>query len=222
MTAYPAPAIYIQLKNRVTVPKGKDVLLRDVAYLITDPEWREPLYSLLVLDPVQSDGNLILIDLLTVIPKIHELVPGADIQPIGEGRTLVQIEGPAEARKPSIALFVLVWLLLFFGSALTIMNFHADVSMLEVQVRIVEMLTGRRDEHPYVFQIAYSLGIGFGMVIFFNHLFKKKWNEEPTPLEVEMFLYQKNIDHYVVNEEYSKMKNHGDEPSRHPERGKRS
>lgn len=163
---HPAPAIYIQLKNRVTVPKGKDVMLRDVAFLITEPEWREPLYSLLLLQPEQSDGNLILIDLLTVIPRIHELLPHAEIQPIGEGRTIVQIEGPATANKPSIALFVLVWLLLFFGSALTIMNFHADVSMQEVQIRIVEMLTGRRDEHPYVFQIAYSLGIGLGMVIF--------------------------------------------------------
>lgn len=210
---HPAPAIYIQLKNRVTVPKGKGVMLRDVAFLITEPEWREPLYSLLLLQPEQSDGNLILIDLLTVIPRIHELLPHADIQPIGEGRTIVQIEGPATANKPSLALFVLVWLLLFFGSALTIMNFHADVSMQEVQIRIVEMLTGRRDEHPYVFQIAYSLGIGLGMVIFFNHLFKKKWNEEPTPLEVEMFLYQKNIDHYVVNEEYSKMKRRGDDTS---------
>ncbi|AIQ59608.1 stage V sporulation protein AA [Paenibacillus borealis] len=214
---HPAPAIYIQLKNRVTVPKGKGVLLRDVAFLITEPEWREPLYSLLLVQPKQSDGNLILIDLLTVIPRIHTLLPHADIQPIGEGRTIVQIEGPATANKPSIALFVLVWLLLFFGSALTIMNFHADVSMQEVQIRIVEMLTGHRDEHPYVFQIAYSLGIGLGMVIFFNHLFKKKWNEEPTPLEVEMFLYQKNIDHYVVNEEYSKMKRRGDDVSRRGE-----
>ncbi|NQX44880.1 stage V sporulation protein AA [Paenibacillus tritici] len=205
-----APVIYIQLKNRVTVPKGHGVMLRDVAYLITEPEWREPLYSLLLIQPQQSDGNLILIDLMTVIPRIHELFPHAEIQPIGEGRTIVQIEGPATASKPSLALFVLVWLLLFFGSALTIMNFHADVSMQEVQIRIVEMLTGRRDEHPYVFQIAYSLGIGFGMVIFFNHLFKKKWNEEPTPLEVEMFLYQKNIDQYVVNEEYRKTQRRGD------------
>lgn len=210
-TDSPAPAVYIQLKNRVTVPKGKGVLLRDVAYLITEPHWREPLYSLLVLQPQEGDGNLILIDLLTVIPRIQDVYPDAEIQPIGEGRTIVQIEGPATAAKPSIALFVLVWLLLFFGSALTIMNFHADVSMLEVQIRIVEMLTGRRDEHPYLFQIAYSLGIGFGMVIFFNHLFKKKWNEEPTPLEVEMFLYQKNIDQYVINEEYRKMKRRSDE-----------
>ncbi|WP_150270937.1 stage V sporulation protein AA [Paenibacillus tepidiphilus] len=205
MTASKAPVIYIQFKNRVAVPKGKTVLLRDVAYLIADDAWRERLYSIPVQTPETSDGNLLLIDLLTVIPRIHGLVPDAEIQPIGEGRTIVQIVGPAEGKKPSIALFVLVWLLLFFGSALTIMNFHADVSMQEVHVRIVEMLTGRRDEHPYLFQVAYSAGIGFGMVIFFNHLFKKKWNEEPTPLEVEMFLYQKNIDHYVVHEEYSKL-----------------
>lgn len=218
MKGHSAPAIYIQLKNRVTVPQGKGVTLRDVAFLITDPEWKEPLYSILLLQPEQSDGNLILIDLLMVIPRIQELLPTADIEPIGEGKTIVQIESPVEARKPSMALFMLVWLLLFFGSALTIMNFHADVSMQEVQIRIVEMLTGHRDEHPYAFQVAYSLGIGFGMVIFFNHLFKKKWNEEPTPLEVEMYLYQKNIDHYVVNEEYRKMKNRQEvSQAEHPE-----
>lgn len=214
MKQHSAPAIYIQLKNRVTVSKGKDVTLGDIAFLIAEPELKASLEAIVLKRPKQSDGNLILIDLLMVIPLIHELLPDAVIEPIGEGRTIVQIEGPIEARKPSIALFVLVWLLLFFGSALTIMNFHADVNMQEVQIRIVEMITGHRDEHPYVFQIAYSFGIGFGMVIFFNHLFKKKWNEEPTPLEVEMYLYQKNIDHYVINEEYSKMKRHGEHPEK--------
>ncbi|WP_339287440.1 stage V sporulation protein AA [Paenibacillus sp. FSL E2-0201] len=206
MKQHSAPAIYIQLKNRVTVPKGKGVTLGDIAFLIAEPELKESLESILLMKPEQSDGNLILIDLLMVIPRIYELVPEADIEPIGEGRTIVQIESPVERRKPSIAMFVLVWLLLFFGSALTIMNFHADVNMQEVQIRIVEMITGHRDENPVVFQIAYSVGIGFGMVIFFNHLFKKKWNEEPTPLEVEMYLYQKNIDQYVINEEYGKMR----------------
>jgi stage V sporulation protein AA len=43
------------------------------------------------------------------------------------------------------------------------------------------------------------------MIVFFNHLFKKNWNEEPTPLEVEMYLYQENVDQYVVAEEYEKM-----------------
>ncbi|MNO41211.1 Stage V sporulation protein AA [compost metagenome] len=220
MKQHSAPAIYIQLKNRVTVPKGKGVTLGDIAFLIAEPELKESLESILLMKPEQSDGNLILIDLLMVIPRIHELLPEADIEPIGEGRTIVQIEGPVERRKPSVAMFVLVWLLLFFGSALTIMNFHADVNMQEVQIRIVEMITGQRDEHPIVFQIAYSVGIGFGMVIFFNHLFKKKWNEEPTPLEVEMYLYQKNIDQYVINEEYRKMRRRGENQPENAEDGR--
>jgi stage V sporulation protein AA len=210
MKSHSAPTIYIQLRNRLTIPKGKDVTLRDVAFLIVEPEWKELLYSIVLVQPEKRDGNLILVDMLHIIPLIHQVLPAANIEPIGEGRTIVQIDEHKGARKPSISLFVLVWLLLFFGSALTIMNFHADVNMQEVQIRTVEMLTGRRDEHPYVFQVAYSLGIGFGMVIFFNHLFKKKWNEEPTPLEVEMFLYQKNIDHYVIHEEFSKMKHRED------------
>ncbi|MEK5585819.1 stage V sporulation protein AA [Paenibacillus sp. FSL P2-0536] len=217
MKQHSAPTIYIQLKNRVMVPKGKGVTLGDIAFLIAEPELKESLETILLMKPEQSDGNLILIDLLMVIPRIYELLPNADIEPIGEGRTIVQIESQVERRKPSVAMFVLVWLLLFFGSALTIMNFHADVNMLEVQIRIVEMLTGHRDEHPYIFQIAYSLGIGFGMVIFFNHLFKKKWNEEPTPLEVEMYLYQKNIDQYVINEEYSKMRRRSENQSENTE-----
>lgn len=199
-----APPIYVQLKTRASVSKGRAITLNDVAFVIADRE-RDPVLKQMVLyEPKERDGNLILIDMMTVIPCIRTVYPDAEIEPIGEGRTIVQIMGATERKAPRQSLFVVVWLLLFFGSALTIMNFHADVGMQEVQIRLIELLTGRRDEHPYLFQTAYSLGIGFGMVVFFNHLFKKKWNEEPTPLEVEMFLYQKSIDHYVISEEYRK------------------
>ena len=144
-----------------------------------------------------------MIDMMLVISVIRERFPGLRVEFIGEPQVLVEMV--KKEKKPSLILFCFVWLLLFFGAALTIMNFHADVSMPEVQVRIVEMLTGERDEHPYLFQAAYSVGIGLGMIVFFNHLFKKKWNEEPTPLEVEMFLYQENLNQYVIAEEYKKM-----------------
>lgn len=85
----------------------------------------------------------------------------------------MQIESQVERRKPSVAMFVLVWLLLFFGSALTIMNFHADVNMLEVQIRIVEMLTGHRDEHPIYFRllILWASGLGWS---FFSTIYLKR------------------------------------------------
>ncbi len=45
------------------------------------------------------------------------------------------------------------------------------------------------------------------MILFFNHVFKKRINEEPSPLEVEMFNYQQNIDHYmIINESEESIK----------------
>lgn len=204
MKVSPTPTVYLQLRSRIRLPIDQTVKLGDVAFIICDPEWEKPLRSLALAHPKDRDGNRLLMDLIQIIPKIREMIPNVQIEPMGNHHTLVELVGPSA--KPSWFWFPLVWLLLFFGSALTIMNFHADVNMLEVHIRIVEMVTGHRDENPYLFQIAYSLGIGFGMTVFFNHIFKKKWNEEPTPLEVEMYLYQENLDQFVVAEEYRKMK----------------
>ncbi|SLJ91658.1 MULTISPECIES: stage V sporulation protein AA [unclassified Paenibacillus] len=204
MSLTPTPTVYVRLRSRIRIQRGRSVKLGDVAHLLTSPEEQEGrLLELELLRPGPEDGNLILIDILQIIPEIRRALPDVTVELIGSGHTLVEVV--VGSGKPSKSLFILVWLLLFFGSALTIMNFHADVNMQEVQIRIVEMITGRRDEHPYLFQVAYSLGIGFGMAVFFNHLFKKKWNEEPTPLEVEMFLYQQNVDKYVVIEETERM-----------------
>ncbi|MBO2945077.1 stage V sporulation protein AA [Paenibacillus sp. F411] len=206
MNRNPAPTIFVQLRSRISLPRSQPIMLGQVAFLICDREWEEPLRNLVIAVPKEKEGNRLLLDLIQIIPKILMLIPGARIEPMGHNHTLIELTG--REAKPSWIWFPLVWLLLFFGSALTIMNFHADVNMLEVQVRIVEMVTGERDEHPYLFQTAYSLGIGFGMTVFFNHLFKKKWNEEPTPLEVEMFLYQENLDQFVVAEEYRSRTTH--------------
>lgn len=204
METSPTPTVFLQLRSRISLPRDETVRLGDIAFIVCDPIWEEPLRSLPLARPKEGDGNRLVIDLIHIIPKIRQLIPGVLIEPMGHNHTLVELVVPL-AKSPRFW-FPIVWLLLFFGSALTIMNFHADVNMLEVQIRIVEMITGKRDEHPLLFQVAYSLGLGFGMTVFFNHLFKKKWNEEPTPLEVEMFLYQENLDQYVVAEEYRKRK----------------
>lgn len=81
------------------------------------------------------------------------------------------------------------------------MNFHEDVSMQSVHQRVYKMITGKEIEKPLIFQIPYSVGLGLGMVIFFNHVFKKRLNEEPSPLEVEVFNYQQSLDQYMIMHE---------------------
>ncbi|MCI3920228.1 stage V sporulation protein AA [Paenibacillus sp. TRM 82003] len=197
------PVIYLRLRKRARLPRGRAIKLGDIAQLLTEPELESKLRDAVLHRPDRSEGNLILIDILTVISKIKNIVPEATIETFGEPHSLVEIY--AERKPANRIAFVIVWLLLFFGSGLAIMNFHEDVSMPAVHQRIVYLLTGETVEHPYLLQIPYSFGIGLGMVIFFNHVFKKKINEEPSPLDVEMFKYEESVHQYVVTEEYRKL-----------------
>jgi stage V sporulation protein AA len=198
-----APILYIRLRKRLRLPKGADIRLGQIAEFLTEPEYEGPLEGLLLYRTVSGDGDMVLVDMMQIAAKVKEKFPHMQIEHFGEPHTLVELVSPA--KRPHFVLFAAVWILLFIGSGLAIMNFHADVSMMEVHRRIYELVTGKRADHPWILQIPYSIGIGAGMVIFFNHLFKKKFNEEPSPLEVEMFMYEENVSRYVITDEYSKL-----------------
>lgn len=201
--------LYIRLRRKARVRKGQIVRLHHIAQLFVEPEYEQALNEVVIHQPQQADGNRVLIDMLLIIRKVKQLYPELQVEHYGEPHVLLEIY--TDNRKANPVLIGIVWLLLFIGSGLAIMNFHADVSMLDVHQRIYELMTGMRVEHPLILQIPYSLGIGVGMVLFFNHLFKKKFNEEPSPLEVEMFMYQENINQYVITEEYAKIHEEGEE-----------
>ncbi|OPH60945.1 stage V sporulation protein AA [Paenibacillus ferrarius] len=203
-----APYLYIRLRRKASVRKGAVVKLSQVAQLIVEPEYEQALHELIIHQPQHEDGNRVLIDMMLIVRKVKARYPELQIEHFGEPHVLLEIF--TDNKKASPVLIGLVWLLLFIGSGLAIMNFHADVSMLQVHQRIYELMTGKKVDHPLILQIPYSLGIGVGMVIFFNHLFKKKFNEEPSPLELEMFMYQENINHYVITEEYMKIHSEGE------------
>ncbi|MBO9609268.1 MAG: stage V sporulation protein AA [Paenibacillaceae bacterium] len=199
-----APVLYIRLHKRFRAKAGETIRLRDVAQLLTEPDLLPQLSALPLCTPGKPDGTLLLIDIMTIVAAVRQAVPAIQIEHFGDPHVLVDIW--TDERKAHPVLVALVWLLLFIGSGLAIMNFHADVSMLAVHRRIYELLTGKTSEHPLLLQVPYSLGIGLGMALFFNHMFRKRFNDEPSPLEVEMFMYQESIHRYVVTEEYGKQR----------------
>ncbi|MBB6730453.1 stage V sporulation protein AA [Cohnella zeiphila] len=195
--------VYIRLRRRIVVAPDALIRMSDVARIVADAEWEQRLLPLPVLRVRPEDGHLLVIDMLHIVRIIREVSPDVAIETYGEPHVLVEVaEGGLV--KPRRLLFILAWVLLFFGSGMAIINFHADVNMPDVQRRIVRLLTGNPDWHPWLFQVPYSLGIGFGMLLFFNRMLGRRWNDEPNPLEVEMFMYQENVNHYVITEEYRK------------------
>ncbi|QDD85393.1 Stage V sporulation protein AA (SpoVAA) [Bacillus cereus] len=193
------------MRNRLKVSPTYEVKLGDVAQLAGDSSVVELLQNEIVYKITAHDKTHVVIDVMKVIEIIQQKASHVQINLLGSGQTLVEII--YEKKKAHPIFFGLVWLLLFIGAALAIIYFHEDVSMQQVHQRLYYMITGEFNAQPLLFQIPYSLGLGLGMVLFFNHVFQKRINEEPSPLEVEMFQYQQSLDQYViVNENKGNMK----------------
>ncbi|WP_077213864.1 stage V sporulation protein AA [Bacillus dakarensis] len=193
--------VYIRMRHRVQVHPKDTVYLHNLAQIIGDAEIYNELKDLPIYHVSESDNsnNIIIIDLMQVIKMITKVMKDVEVQAIGPSQTIIEVV--FKKKGVSIPLFLLIWFLLFFGSALAIMNFHEDVSMHEVHERLYTIITGKVEEKPLLFQIPYSVGLGLGMIIFFNHVFRKRLNEEPSPLEIEMFNYQQDLDQYVIMNE---------------------
>ncbi|MGM8214026.1 stage V sporulation protein AA [Bacillaceae bacterium W0354] len=192
-----AQVIYLRLKPSQVVKKGQQIKLSDIAWISTkDEEVKKKLSTLYLHTITDKDHKYKVFDLFTIIEKIQTLYPEYEVESIGPAQSILNIYQP----KPKIyPIYVaLIWCLLFVGAAMAIMNFHYDVSMEEVQNKLHDMIATEHSERSVLWlQIPYSIGLGLGMVLFFNHFFKKRFNEEPSPLEVEMFNYDSDIRHYV-------------------------
>jgi stage V sporulation protein AA len=184
------------MRQRVQVLLHQKVTIGDVAQIVASDELERDVKGYVIHEVTPEDKHLIVIDVMRVIATIQKNNEGLDVQTIGPAQSILEIQMKQKPMAP--VYFVLVWLLLFIGSALAIMNFHEDVSMQLVHQKIYFMITGHYKEQPLILQVPYSVGLGLGMILFFNHLFRKRLNEEPSPLEVEMFNYQQDLDQYVI------------------------
>ncbi|GEN45206.1 stage V sporulation protein AA [Alkalibacillus haloalkaliphilus] len=197
--------IYLRLKYKRKVNVNDQIRLGDIAWISCAEELQSKLLNLFVYEVTENDQTYKVIDLYNIIKKIQNLYPENDIESVGPSQTILILEQPRTKMYPIYVFFI--WTLLFIGAAMAVMNFHFDVSMPEVQEKLHSMMSGDIDRSVLWLQIPYSIGLGLGMILFFNHFLKKKFNEEPSPLEVEMFNYDQNLYEYVTFNENELNKN---------------
>lgn len=191
--------LFLKLRKKLSVKPRAVICLGDICQLYCNGVTEEALGRIPVYQVKPEDGDLIIIDIMQVIEKLRQLEPELTLEVQGSPQIIVEVSNPRKS--PNLMLVGIVWLILFIGSGLALMNFHTDVSMLQVHQRIYYLLTGQVNNQPLILQIPYSIGVGLGMVLFFNHIFRKRINEEPSPLEVELFLYQQNLDQFYIQHE---------------------
>ena len=133
--------------------------------------------------------------ILDIIDKINRSFPEVTVISLGEAEFVVEYTSKInESGWKNAAKIILVSILVFCGSAFTIMAFNNDISITGVFEHFYSQVLGREKPVISELEICYSIGLAIGITLFFNHLGSKKITPDPTPMQVEMRKYEKDID----------------------------
>ena len=135
-----------------------------------------------------------MISVLKIIACIHGQYPDMEVQNLGETDMIVTYE---DQKTPFYAWHLtktaFVTAVTFCGAAFSIMAFNNDVDVTKLFDQIYHLVTGNKPGGITILEIAYSAGLMIGILIFFNHFGKRRFTVDPTPMEVQMRVYENDI-----------------------------
>ena len=73
------------------------------------------------------------------------------------------------------------------------MGYNNDVDMVKVFGQLYKVFLGTKPDDPTFVELFYSVGLALGIFLFFNHVPGKKVTNEPTPIQVQMRLYEQDV-----------------------------
>lgn len=191
--------LYLKIDKNVQA-RDRQVLLGHIASINCSSKTIENKVKTLRLptEIIRGPGRYVF-SVLDVIAAIQKEYPSLEINNLGEADFIITVE---KENKISDAMSwgktILVCILSFFGAAFSIMAFNNDIGITELFGQIYETFVGKSSDGFTVLEISYSVGVGLGILIFFNHFARKKGMTDPTPLEVEMRTYEDEIDTTLI------------------------
>lgn len=201
--------IYIKPEKKIKFQKTGTVHIKDIAEVYSESTLRKKAENIKIMEIKEEKDKCYLISVIDIINAIDRALPGNTISNVGEMDTIVEYERPKNKNKIWLyTKIIFVALVLFAGSATAIMSFHSDAQMATVFENYYYIFFGERIENPAIIDLPYAIGLAVGIVVFFNHLGNKKLTSDPTPIEVEMSVYEDDVNTNIIDT-LNKEKNNG-------------
>ena len=80
------------------------------------------------------------------------------------------------------------------------MTFNNDVDVGNLFADIYTQVTGQVSSHFTILEITYSVGIGLGVLFFFNHFGHMEITADPTPMQIQMRLYEDDVNTTIIED----------------------
>ncbi|WP_461816123.1 stage V sporulation protein AA [Faecalimonas sp.] len=196
--------VYIKGDQNVEVTK-REITLGDILSIECANVEMIPKIKTLKLLKIQDDKkHRYVVSILKIIECIHRQYPNVDVENVGKEDIIITCENN---KTPSKYLHwikvIVVTIITFIGAAFSIMAFNNDVETTKLFGQIYTLVMGKQNKGFTVLELMYCVGLIVGILIFFNHFGGKRFSVDPTPMEVEMRLYENDIQTTLI-ENYSR------------------
>lgn len=191
--------VYVKAE-RNTQMQADDVFLKDIASLYCEDKTVLAKVKAIKLHTFhEKEKKRFFISMTEVVKLIKDTVSGAEVESIGEPDMMIE-RVYVEKKKGAVEAFkiVLVSLVCFFGASFTIMAFHNDIGIVDVFAKYYELVMGEKSNGFTILEISYSIGLALGITVFFNHIGGRRITKDPTPIEVEMSVYEEDVEKALI------------------------
>lgn len=199
--------IYIKMERSVAVQKS-DVLLKDVASVeCRNRQIKEQAEKVCIYRFEGESQKRAVVSVLRVIQLLEKEQFDSEkragiclIQSVGEKDVFIQ-RTDLKTGRPFMKSFsiALVSMITFWGTAFTIVAYHNDIEIRKIFEGTVKMVLPQNLEFGLLaIEVAYSIGLALGIVVFFNHVGKWKLSNDPTPMEVALRKYEMDVDTTLI------------------------
>lgn len=139
------------------------------------------------------------ISVLKVIELIEKECPEVSVENLGENATLIELVN-VNKHKGAVQWLKMIFVaaISFFGTSFTIMAFHNDISINKIFSRVYELVMGYPTDGYSILEVSYSIGLAAGIILFFNHIGGRRITKDPTPIEVEMRVYETDVNKALI------------------------
>ena len=191
--------VYLKCSRNAEVA-SPDVFLTDIAALrCADSTISAKLKSLKVHRFSSDSCKRFVLSTLKVVELMEQACPNITVQIVGETDVLVEWVSVDKHKGWQQQLkAALVCMVSFFGTAFTIMAYHNDVGINDVFTEFYRLVMNREPEGLNVLEVSYSIGLAAGIILFFNHVGGRRITKDPTPIEVAMRNYEKDVDMALI------------------------
>lgn len=191
--------LYLKAEQNIEI-QSEDVYLKDLGKMTcTDKHVLAKVKTIKLHHFKEGEDKRHVISMLKIIEEIGKEFPNVTVESLGENDILVEMVNVSKYKGPVQAVkLIFVSLISFFGTAFTIMAFHNDIGINEVFSKVYEMVMGRTSGGYSILELSYSIGLAVGIILFFNHIGGRRITKDPTPIEVEMRVYETDVNKTLI------------------------